>query len=180
MVIMKKKMLLCVFIIIITSCQFSISVSNEIGIKVVFYARKYANANTKYVWGGRDNLHTGVIEIDCSGLVVQCYRYAISDNIKYDLLFKDANVKALFKHYVVFTDTPAEGDIIFMSEEDNNDIPTHIGIYIKTINNNIYFIDATQKEDKDGNVIIDGVSERFYNKYDKRFKCFAKMKLLKK
>lgn len=67
-----------------------------------------------------------------------------------------------------------------MGEEDNNDMPTHIGIYIKTIDNNIYFIDATQKKDEHGNIIIDGVSERFYSKYDKRFKRFAKMKLKKK
>lgn len=93
-------------------------------------------------------MHTGVINIDCSGLVVQCYRYAIADNIKYDLLFCDANVQDMLKYYSVFTDTLSEDDIIFMSEEDNNDTPTHIGIYIKTIDNNIYnniySIDATQ------------------------------------
>lgn len=177
---MKKKILLFIFIIIIISCQSPFFISTEIGSKVVSYAYKYVNANTKYVWGGRDPLHKGIVNIDCSGLVVQCYRYAIADNIKYDLLFCDANVRDMFKYYSVFTDTLSEGDIIFMGEEDNNDTPTHIGIYIKTIDNNIYFIDATQKKDEDGNIIINGVSERFYNKYDKRFKRFAKMKLKKK
>ena len=145
---MKKKILVFIFIIINISCQTSFFIPTEIGSKVVSYAYKYVNANTKYVCGGRYPLHTGVINIDCSGLVVQCYRYAIADNIKYDLLFCDANIQDMFKYYSVFTDTLSAGDIIFMSEEDNNDMPTHIGIYIKTIDNNIYnniyFIDATQ------------------------------------
>lgn len=177
---MKKKILLFIFIIIIISCQSPFFISTEIGSKVVVYAYQYANANTKYVWGKREPLHTGMISIDCSGFVVQCYRYAVADSGKYDLLFCDANVRELFRYYSVFTDTLSEGDIIFMGEEDNNDMPTHIGIYIKTIDNNIYFIDATQKKDEHGNIIIDGVSERFYSKYNKRFKRFAKMKLKKK
>ena len=177
---MKKKILLFIFIIIIISCQSPFFISTEIGSKVVSYAYQYVNANTKYVWGSRDTLHNGVINIDCSGLVVQCYRYAIADTAKYDLLFCDANVRDMFKYYSVFTDTLSEGDIIFMGEENDNGIPTHIAIYIKTIDDNIYFIDATQKKNEDGDIVIDGVSERYYSKQDKRFKRFANMKLKKK
>ena len=109
---MKKKILLFIFIIIIISCQSPFFISTEIGSKVVSYAYQYVNANTKYVWGGRDPLHKEIVNIDCSGLVVQCYRYAIADNIKYDLLFRDANVQDMFKYYSVFTDTLSAGDIM--------------------------------------------------------------------
>ena len=71
------------------------------------------------------------------------------------------------------------GDIIFMGEFNKN-LPTHIAIYVKEENNNIYFIDSTKKEAVDGQPAINGVTERFYDKGDKRFKHFAKMKLLKK
>ena len=101
---MKKKILLFVFLILITSCQLPISVSNEIGANVVFYA----------------------------------YRYTLADSIKYDLLFYDANVKSLFNYYTVFIDSPSEGDIIFIGEEDNKDIPARIGTYVKSLDNNIY------------------------------------------
>ena len=102
----------------------------------------------------------------------KCYRYAIADNIKYDLLFRDANVQDMFKYYSVFTDTLPAGDIIFMGEEDNNDMPTHIGIYIKTIGNNIYFIDATQGKIEQETHFNNTFNDSFGNiKYMRLFYC---------
>lgn len=149
----------------------------EIADKALYYAYKYKDIDTEYEWGGQDPLRT-IKRIDCSGLIVNCYNYAISENIEYKLPFNDASVKDLFNKYSFITDNPNPGDIIFMGEP-NKDFPTHIAIYVKEENNNIYFVDSTQKEAADGQPAINGVTERFYNKVDKRFKSFAKMKLLK-
>ena len=155
----------------------SIICPKEIANKALLFAYKYKNSNTEYEWGGQDELRA--IKIDCSGLVVNCYKYALNESIEYKLPFYDASVKDIFNNYSFLTDTPNPGDIIFMGEFNKN-LPTHIAIYVKEENNNIYFIDSTKKEAVDGQPAINGVTERFYDKGDKRFKHFAKMKLLKK
>ena len=83
-----------------------------------------------------------------------------------------------FLKYSVITNNPNPGDLIFMGDEDT-DFPTHIAFYVKTVDDNIYFIDSTKKEAMEGHPSINGVTERFYNKNNKRFKSFAKIKLLK-
>lgn len=153
-----------------------IACPKEIANKALLFAYKYKNSDTEYEWGGQDSLRA--IKIDCSGLVVNCYQYALNENIECKLPFYDASVKDIFNNYSFLTDSPNPGDIIFMGEADK-DFPTHIAIYVKEENNNIYFIDSTKKAAVDGHPAINGVTERFYNKVDKRFKGFAKMKLLK-
>lgn len=50
------------------------------------FAKLYEEAETEYAWGGQDPLRA--IQMDCSGLVVMCYKYALVDT-KYSLLASD-------------------------------------------------------------------------------------------
>jgi hypothetical protein len=141
----------------------------EIREKVVFYAQEYVQRDTFFEWGGRDFLEKeGILEVDCSGLIVRAYQYATNDT-KYALLFEDTNVSSFYSYFTVPIDTPTPGDLIFMST--NSKYPTHMSIFVRMDNENIYFIDSTVKED-DG---IDGVSLRYYKKDDPKFLFFARL-----
>jgi cell wall-associated NlpC family hydrolase len=141
----------------------------EIREKVVFYAQEYAKRDTYFEWGGRDLLEKeGILEVDCSGIIVRAYQYAVKDT-KYSLLFNDTNVSSFYEYFTIPVDIPMSGDIIFMGT--NTIYPTHMSIFIGMDNENIYFIDSTYKEDEG----IDGVSLRFYEKDDSRFLQFARL-----
>jgi|GEM_PF-883852 len=182
MVKIKSNILLLISVIFIIGCRQPlqkqqlgtiISCPSEIATRALFFAKEYKNRETIYEWGGRDGLRS--IGIDCSGLIVRCYRYAVSEVTGYSLTFENATVETLFNKHSFKTDNPVAGDLIFMGDEDES-FPTHIALYVKIVNNNIYFIDSTKK---DGAAPINGVTERFYNKDDKRFKSFAKIKVLR-
>ena len=68
------------------------------------------------------------------------------------------------------TETPEQGDLIFMSEIGTDKI-THIAIYDREENGEIYFIDSTD------NGTVNGVTERHYEKNNEKFKKFGVMKL---
>jgi len=53
----------------------------------------------------------------------------------------------------------------------NTKYPTHMSVFIKMDNENIYFIDSTLKEDEG----IDGVTLRYYKKDDPKFLQFARL-----
>ena len=146
----------------------------EIAARALFFAEEYKNRETVYDWGGRDGLRA--IRLDCSGLIVRCYRYAVSEVSGYLLTFENATVKTLFEDRTFKTDNPTAGDLIFMGNEDDS-FPSHIALYVETKNDYIYFIDSTKKETPDSN--INGVTKRYYHKTDKRFKGFGKIKILK-
>ncbi len=148
------------------SYEMPYSTSSEISKRALYFAGKYVQANTKYAWGGQDSLGKSIISMDCSGLIVRCYSYAVSEEDRYVLFFDDTTVLELYNSYTIKIENPVPGDLIFMGEPDNNDTPTHISIYVETIGDNIYFIDATQKEEESGNPAIDGVTKRFYHKDD--------------
>jgi hypothetical protein len=136
----------------------------------VFFAQKYVQRNTVFEWGGRDFLEKkDVLEIDCSGLIVRAFQYAVK-NTKYTLLFEDTNVSSLYTYFTVFIDIPTPGDLVFMGTEPNNP-PTHMGIFVGIDEDNIYFIDSTLKEEDN----IDGVTLRFYKKDDPKFLFFARL-----
>ena len=151
-----------------------ISCPQEIASRALFFAEEYKNRATIYDWGGRDGLRA--IRLDCSGLVVRCYRYAVSELNGYSLTFENATVKTLFEEHSFKTYTPVAGDLIFMGDVDD-DFPSHIALYVETKNGYIYFIDSTKKESPDG--YINSVTKRYYHKTDKRFKGFGKIKILK-
>ena len=142
--------------------------------KALEYAKWYCQEDTKYVYGGQDPIPR-VLRVDCSGMVINCYIYAV-ENTKYELPFKDENGKIdttaakLHSTYSYRTDTPQPGDMIFMGEANSSKI-SHIGIFVKKSGSTIYFIDAT-----DGK----GVSQRSYDKSNSKIKGYGQIKLVQK
>jgi hypothetical protein len=88
----------------------------------------------------------------------------------YSLFFSDAAVIDFYNMWTVNVNEPRAGDLIFMGEPGNNP-PPHMSIFVRTDNENIYFIDATLKDD-DG---INGVNERCYIKNDPKFISFGRL-----
>lgn len=142
--------------------------------KALEYAKWYCQEDTKYVYGGQDPIPR-VLKVDCSGMVINCYIYAV-ENTKYELPFKDENGKIdttaakLHSTYSYLTDAPQPGDMIFMGETNSSKI-SHIGIFVKKSGSTIYFIDAT-----DGK----GVSQRSYDKSNSKIKGYGQIKLVQK
>ena len=138
------------------------------------FALLYKETGMQYELGGQSPLRSA--GIDCSGLVVMCYKYALVDT-KYNLLFDDASAKAIYMNYSTPTRFPRRGDLIFMGEADTASV-THIAIFDKMENGKVYFIDSTQKDtDGDGVYDINGVTARNYEKNDSRIKAYGKMRL---
>lgn len=136
-----------------------------------YYAEQYEKADTEYKWGGQDLLRT--IKIDCSGLVINCYQYALQDSRKeYKLIQPDMSSAYMHSDASFPTDSPETGDLIFMGEENSSSI-THIALFEKFEGEEAYFIDSTKKSG------IDGVSRRHYPKDDRRIKSYGIMKLRK-
>ncbi len=165
------------FVVVIICCFFFASCEMEldeislfqspdsIAHKALMFAVEYAESDTEYQLGGQDLLTSKTIKIDCSGLVVNCYKYAIIDT-DYSLPFQDAAVVDFYSKWTTKTENPRPGDIIFMG---NNDTPDHMSIFVKEENGLIYFIDSTFKENEN----INGVTERYYSSDDTRFISFA-------
>jgi hypothetical protein len=183
---MMKKILILFFILpLLFSCTEDSGVSenyeivgcpSEIKERAFSFARMYADSETEYSWGGQDPLRT--IKIDCSGLIVMCYKYAMTDT-KFALLADDMTSAFMEQNASVKTGSPQKGDLIFMGETGTEKI-THIAIFEKKEDKKIYFIDATQKDsDGDGIYDIDGVTSRNYPEGDEKIKSFGIMKLKK-
>lgn len=98
-----------------------------------------------------------------------CYKYALVDT-KFTLLENDMTSSYMYEYASEKTSSPERGDLIFMGEVGTNKI-THIAIYDKEENGEIYFIDSTQNE------TVNGVTERHYEKASEKFKSFGIMKL---
>lgn len=135
------------------------------------FAKKYEESDTEYKWGGQSPLRAA-LQLDCSGLVVMCYKYAI-ENTEYSLIEDDMSSSFMYENASEPTSSPEQGDLIFMGEESSSKI-THIAIFDKEENDYIYFIDSTENEE------VNGVSERHYKKDNKKIKSFGVMKLKKK
>ncbi len=140
---------------------------DDIAANALLAAIEYTEADTVYVYGGQDMLKA--IKIDCSGLIVNCYKYAIEGS-SYSLPFEDSAVINFYNSWTVETDSPRPGDLIFMGETAT---PTHISIFVKEESGMIYFIDSTKKPESG----IDGVSERSYSSDDYRFLSFGRLLL---
>lgn len=151
----------------------------DIASRAFSFAELYRDSDTEYKWGGQDPLRS--IKLDCSGLVVMCYKYALVDT-SYSLLFDDTTAYMMFAKFSFETESPRKGDLVFMGSE-NEDKVSHIALFSgteeDTDTNYVVFIDSTQKRDDEGKE-INGVTERKYKKDDKRIKAFGRMKLLKK
>ena len=174
---MKKAMIslgLCGVFFILVSCGFSfgepgiVECPANIAARVYDYAVKYSEADTEYQWGGQDPLRA--IQVDCSGLVIRCYQYAL-EGTGYSLLLPDMSSAYMYENAATLV--PLEflrpGDLIFMGEKNSSNI-THIAIYARTEGDTIYFIDSTEKSSEGKAPAVNGVTERSYSRTDKRFK----------
>lgn len=141
------------------------------------FAVQYRDAETEYAWGAQDALRAA-LRLDCSGLVVRCYGYAVEDS-SYCLLFDDASSADLYADYarLVALDDLRQGDLIFMGEPGTDRV-THIALFDRTESGNLFFIDATRKDtDGDGIDDINGVTARHYAADDERIKAFGIMQV---
>ena len=176
---MKYKLIVFLLGILLSSCvtkpagyQYSvIEAPDYVRERAVFYAMEYVNRGTSFELGGRSLLEQqGNLELDCSGLIVRVFQYAIR-NTKYRLLFNDTNVSSLFSYFSIPVEEPTAGDFIFMGF--GGTYPSHISIFVRMENDNIYFIDSTLLPTQG----IDGVSLRYYKKHDFRFLSFGRLLL---
>jgi hypothetical protein len=85
--------------------------------KALEYAKWYCQEDTKYVYGGQDPIPR-VLKVDCSGMVINCYKYAV-ENTKYKLPFNDTTAANLHSTFSIHTDTPQPGDMIFLGETNS-------------------------------------------------------------
>ena len=131
------------------------------------YAKKYAAADTQYKYGAQDPLRA--IQIDCSGLVIRCYDYALQ-NSGYSLIKSDMSSSYMYQNASIHTTNPRHGDLIFMGEENSSSI-THIAIFDRFEGDQVYFIDATSQGK------VNGVSERHYSKSNRKIKGYGMMKV---
>ena len=131
------------------------------------YAKKYAAADTEYKYGAQDPLRA--IQIDCSGLVIRCYGYALK-NTGYSLIQSDMSSSYMYEHASIKTTTPRRGDLIFIGEENSSQI-THIAIFDRFEGDQVYFIDATNQGR------VNGVSERHYARTNRKIKAYGIMKV---
>ena len=153
-----------------------IDAPDEISERAYSFAELYEQTDTEYHLGGQDPVRA--IQIDCSGLIVMCYKYALVDT-KYQLLVSDMSANYMYTNASTHIDKAdlKKGNLIFMGEAGSNSV-THIALFEKIENGRIYFIDSTQKDTNgDGINDIDGVSYRDYPEDDSRFKAFGRMRV---
>ena len=181
----KRRYLIAALSFLIISCNngtddkisfTEIDAPDEISERAYSFAELYEQSETEYHLGGQDPVRA--IQIDCSGLIVMCYKYALVDT-KYQLLVSDMTANYMYTNASTHIDKAdlKKGNLIFMGET-NSDSVTHIALFDKLENGRIYFIDSTQKDTNgDGVNDIDGVSYRDYTEDDSRFKAFGRMRL---
>lgn len=166
--------LACLFSSCINDSQYSateiVDCPADIALRAFRFAELYKDSDTIYEYGGQDPIRAA-IAIDCSGLVVMCYKYAMVDT-KYSLLLSDMTASYMYENAatIVPLEKMRQGDLIFMGDADSSKV-THIALFDCIENDCVYFIDATEKDD------ISGVTRRFYDKEDNRFKAFGVMRV---
>ena len=143
---------------------------DDIAERAFRFAELYKDSDTIYELGGQSPVRSA-IAIDCSGLVVMCYKYAMVDT-KYSLLLSDMSAGYMYENAasIVPLEKMRRGDLIFMGEATSSKV-THIALFDCVENDCVYFIDATEKDD------ISGVTKRFYGVGDARFKAFGVMRV---
>jgi hypothetical protein len=163
-----------VFIFLFVSCRTPSTIApeqipapEEVRLQALDYARQYISLGAEYEWGGQDPLPRRIV-VDCSGLVIRCYEYAASDH-GYSLLFTDTTAAGMQRYSISLNKQDLQpGDLLFMGTDG---VVSHIALFVKIENGNIYFIDSTYKPDEG----INGVTERFYSETDPRFIAFGRM-----
>ena len=73
-----------------------IDAPDDIAQRAFKFAQLYEQEDTVYEWGGQEPLRQA-IGIDCSGLVVMCYKYAMVDTV-YELLSSDMTAQNIYDY----------------------------------------------------------------------------------
>ena len=180
---MLKKILIAIAIsLLFASCEFFLETSSpinylnytiidspsEISQRAYKFAQLYEQEDTFYHWGGQEPLRSA-IGIDCSGLVVMCYKYAMVDT-GYKLIQEDMtaqNIHDYASRKINYT-SARKGDLIFIGTENSKEI-SHIGIFEKYENGKIYFIDSSEGKN--------GVHYSEYPVDTKKIKGYGVMKI---
>jgi len=171
---MKNMLLILLVLATAEACTQKFNAPEDVRARALEFAERYARSDTEYEWGAQDPRR--VIRIDCSGLVVMCYKYALVDTA-FELPFDDATAVAMHDHYSRETQDPLAGDLIFMGEAGEAEI-SHIAVFKEKKDGKIYFIDATEKDAEGDYPPVDGVSERTYPEGDLRFKSFGILQII--
>ena len=181
---MKKYIFLILITFLFFSCKYEtpynfteIDAPTEIAERAFKFAELYEQSETVYVLGGQDPARSA-IKIDCSGLIIMSYKYALVDT-KYYLIESDMTANYMYKNAatIIKREELKKGNLLFMGEAGSDSV-THIAIFDREENGIIYFIDSTQKDtDGDGIDDINGVTRRSYNINDKRFKAYGRMRI---
>lgn len=180
---MKKSLLFFGLVILIfSSCSFefltgiryvtspftTIDCPTEIISRAFKFAELYEKEDTVYEWGGEDPLRN-TIGIDCSGLVIMCYKYAMVDT-EYKLLNEDMTAQNIHDYASTkkSVGTVQKGDLVFIGPEGSKEI-THIGFFQKYEDNIVYILDSSS----DSN----GVHYNTYSVDSKKIKGYGRMKV---
>ena len=140
----------------------------EIVSRAFKFAELYEKENTVYEWGGEDPLRN-TIGIDCSGLVIMCYKYAMVDT-SYKLINEDMTAQNIHDYASTkkSVNSVQKGDLVFIGTEGSKEI-THIGFFEKYENNKVYILDSSS----DSN----GVHYNTYSVDSKKIKGYGRMRV---
>ena len=152
----------------VTSSFTTIDCPTEIISRAFKFAELYEKEDTVYEWGGEDPLRN-TIGIDCSGLVIMCYKYAMVDT-EYKLLNEDMTAQNIHDYASTkkSVETVQKGDLVFIGPEGSKEI-THIGFFQKYEDNIVYILDSSS----DSN----GVHYNSYSVDSKKIKGYGRMKV---
>lgn len=186
MVSMLKKSLFILFtIFVFSSCSFefltetgirfinptytTIDCPTEIISRAFKFAELYEKEDTVYDWGGEDPL-LNVIGIDCSGLVIMCYKYAMVDT-SYKLINDDMTAQNIHDYASTkkSVNTVQKGDLVFIGANDTTKKITHIGFFQKYENDTVYILDSSSGSN--------GVHYNTYSVDSKMIKGYGRMRV---
>lgn len=152
----------------VTSPFTTIDCPTEIISRAFKFAELYEKEDTVYEWGGEDPLRN-TIGIDCSGLVIMCYKYAMVDT-EYKLLNEDMTAQNIHDYASTKKSVSSvqKGDLVFIGPEGSKEI-THIGFFEKYENNKVYILDSSSGSN--------GVHYNTYSVDSKKIKGYGRMRV---
>lgn len=152
----------------VTSSFTTIDCPTEIISRAFKFAELYEKEDTVYEWGGEDPLRN-TIGIDCSGLVIMCYKYAMVDT-EYKLLNEDMTAQNIHDYASTkkSVGTVQKGDLVFIGPEGSKEI-THIGFFEKYEDNKVYILDSSSGSN--------GVHYNSYSVDSKKIKGYGRMRV---
>lgn len=152
----------------VTSSFTTIDCPTEIISRAFKFAELYEKEDTVYEWGGEDPLRN-TIGIDCSGLVIMCYKYAMVDT-EYKLLNEDMTAQNIHDYASTKKSVSSvqKGDLVFIGPEGSKEI-THIGFFEKYEDNIVYILDSSSGSN--------GVHYNSYSVDSKKIKGYGRMRV---